>query len=103
MRIAIMGSSFGAYLALSGVAHEPELYRCAVTIAGVVGPPAIGAASTGRVTPRSSSSGLISVASGRGLGSLDAEQAHTVLPKLVELAWVVEELREEHSKDRPDH
>jgi dienelactone hydrolase len=34
-RIAIMGSSFGAYLALSGVAHEPELYRCAVTIAGV--------------------------------------------------------------------
>jgi dienelactone hydrolase len=34
-RIAIMGSSFGAYLALSGVAHEPDLYRCAVTIAGV--------------------------------------------------------------------
>jgi Dipeptidyl aminopeptidases/acylaminoacyl-peptidases len=34
-RIAIMGGSFGAYLALSGVAHEPSLYRCAVTIAGV--------------------------------------------------------------------
>ena len=34
-RIAIMGGSFGGYLALSGVAHEPELYRCAVTIAGV--------------------------------------------------------------------
>jgi dipeptidyl aminopeptidase/acylaminoacyl peptidase len=33
-RVAIMGGSFGAYLALSGVAHEP-LYRCAVTIAGV--------------------------------------------------------------------
>jgi acetyl esterase/lipase len=34
-RIAIMGGSFGAYLALSGVVHEPTLYRCAVTIAGV--------------------------------------------------------------------
>jgi dienelactone hydrolase len=34
-RVAIMGGSFGAYLALSGVAHEPDLYRCAVTIAGV--------------------------------------------------------------------
>lgn len=34
-RLAIMGASFGAYLALSGVAHEPSLYRCAVTIAGV--------------------------------------------------------------------
>lgn len=34
-RVAIMGGSFGAYLALSGVGHEPELYRCAVTIAGV--------------------------------------------------------------------
>jgi dienelactone hydrolase len=34
-RVAIMGASFGAYLALSGVAHEPELYRCAVTNAGV--------------------------------------------------------------------
>lgn len=34
-RVAIMGGSFGAYLALSGVVHEPELYRCAVTIAGV--------------------------------------------------------------------
>lgn len=34
-RVAIMGSSFGAYLALSGVVHEADLYRCAVTIAGV--------------------------------------------------------------------
>lgn len=34
-RIAIMGGSFGGYLAVSGVAHEPELYRCAVTNAGV--------------------------------------------------------------------
>lgn len=34
-RVAIMGGSFGAYLALSGVAHEPSMYRCAVTIAGV--------------------------------------------------------------------
>ena len=34
-RVAIMGSSFGAYLALSGVVNEPFLYRCAVTIAGV--------------------------------------------------------------------
>ena len=34
-RVAIMGASFGAYLALSGVAHEPEMYRCAVTNAGV--------------------------------------------------------------------
>ncbi|MBK9989943.1 MAG: S9 family peptidase [Verrucomicrobia bacterium] len=34
-RVGIMGGSFGGYLAISGVAHEPELYRCAVTEAGV--------------------------------------------------------------------
>ncbi len=34
-RIAIMGGSFGGYLAVSGVVNEPALYRCAVTIAGV--------------------------------------------------------------------
>ncbi len=34
-RVAIMGGSFGGYLAMAGVVNEPELYRCAVTIAGV--------------------------------------------------------------------
>jgi dipeptidyl aminopeptidase/acylaminoacyl peptidase len=34
-RIAIMGGSFGGYLAVSGVVNEPDLYRCAVTMAGV--------------------------------------------------------------------
>ena len=34
-RVAIMGGSFGGYLALAGVVNEPQLYRCAVTIAGV--------------------------------------------------------------------
>jgi len=34
-RVAIMGSSFGGYLALSGAVDEPDLYRCAVTISGV--------------------------------------------------------------------
>ncbi|MCF7689191.1 MAG: alpha/beta fold hydrolase [Cephaloticoccus sp.] len=34
-RIAIMGASFGGYLALSGAAFEPDLYQCAVTIVGV--------------------------------------------------------------------
>jgi dienelactone hydrolase len=34
-RVAIMGGSFGGYLALSGVVNEPALYRCAVTISGV--------------------------------------------------------------------
>ncbi len=34
-RVAIMGGSFGGYLAVSGVTHEPALYRCAVTNAGV--------------------------------------------------------------------
>jgi dienelactone hydrolase len=34
-RVAIMGGSFGGYLAVSGVVNEPKLYRCAVTIAGV--------------------------------------------------------------------
>ncbi len=34
-RIAIMGTSFGGYLAVAGVTREPELYRCAITIAGV--------------------------------------------------------------------
>jgi dipeptidyl aminopeptidase/acylaminoacyl peptidase len=34
-RIAIMGGSFGGYLSLAGVAFEPTLYRCAVSVAGV--------------------------------------------------------------------
>ncbi|MBK8476469.1 MAG: S9 family peptidase [Opitutaceae bacterium] len=34
-RIAIMGGSFGGYLAVSGIVNEPALYRCAVTMAGV--------------------------------------------------------------------
>lgn len=34
-RVAIMGGSFGGYLAIMGVVNEPQLYRCAVTIAGV--------------------------------------------------------------------
>jgi dipeptidyl aminopeptidase/acylaminoacyl peptidase len=34
-RAAIMGGSFGGYLALTGVAFEPELYRCAVSLCGV--------------------------------------------------------------------
>jgi dipeptidyl aminopeptidase/acylaminoacyl peptidase len=34
-RIAIMGGSFGGYLAIAGVADEPGMYRCAVTIDGV--------------------------------------------------------------------
>jgi dipeptidyl aminopeptidase/acylaminoacyl peptidase len=34
-RVAIMGSSFGGYLAVSGAVDEPDLYRCAITIAGV--------------------------------------------------------------------
>jgi dienelactone hydrolase/TusA-related sulfurtransferase len=31
-RVAIMGTSFGGYLALCGVAFEPSLYRCAVAV-----------------------------------------------------------------------
>ena len=34
-RVAIMGASFGGYSAMMGVATEPELYRCAINIAGV--------------------------------------------------------------------
>jgi dipeptidyl aminopeptidase/acylaminoacyl peptidase len=34
-RTAIMGSSFGGYLAVSGVAFDPDLYSCAITNAGV--------------------------------------------------------------------
>ena len=34
-RLAIFGGSFGGYLALCGAAYEPNLYRCAVTFAGV--------------------------------------------------------------------
>ena len=34
-RVAIMGGSFGGYLALAGVTNEPDLYRCAVSVAGV--------------------------------------------------------------------
>ena len=34
-RIAIIGGSFGGYLAIKGVEDEPSLYRCAVGISGV--------------------------------------------------------------------
>jgi dipeptidyl aminopeptidase/acylaminoacyl peptidase len=34
-RVAIMGGSFGAYLAVEGVVDDPTLYRCAVGISGV--------------------------------------------------------------------
>jgi dipeptidyl aminopeptidase/acylaminoacyl peptidase len=34
-RVAIMGASFGGYLAISGVVNEPGLYRCAIAEAGV--------------------------------------------------------------------
>ena len=34
-RVAIAGGSFGAYLALSGAVHEPDLYKCIVAMAGV--------------------------------------------------------------------
>ncbi|HWA28617.1 MAG TPA: alpha/beta fold hydrolase [Lacunisphaera sp.] len=34
-RVGIMGASFGGYLSVSGAAHEGDLYRCAVTNAGV--------------------------------------------------------------------
>ncbi len=33
--VAIVGGSFGGYLAVCGAAYEPDLYKCAVTIAGV--------------------------------------------------------------------
>ena len=34
-RIGIMGGSFGGYSALMGLALEPDLYRCGISIAGV--------------------------------------------------------------------
>jgi acetyl esterase/lipase len=34
-RIAIMGTSFGGYLAVCGAAFEPDLYRCAITVSGI--------------------------------------------------------------------
>jgi len=34
-RVAILGGSFGGYLALCGVVNDPELYRCAISLAGV--------------------------------------------------------------------
>ncbi|HYL72339.1 MAG TPA: S9 family peptidase, partial [Candidatus Dormibacteraeota bacterium] len=34
-RLAIVGWSYGGYAALTGVEKEPQLYRCAVSIAGV--------------------------------------------------------------------
>lgn len=34
-RVAIMGTSFGAYLALMGAVHEPDLYKCSITLSGI--------------------------------------------------------------------
>lgn len=34
-RIAIMGFSYGGYSTLFGLAHNPELYRCGISLAGV--------------------------------------------------------------------
>lgn len=37
-RVAIVSNLFGEYLALSGVAFEPGLYRCAITVGGYFDP-----------------------------------------------------------------
>jgi dipeptidyl aminopeptidase/acylaminoacyl peptidase len=34
-RVCIMGASYGGYAALMGVAKDPDLYRCAIDLAGV--------------------------------------------------------------------
>ncbi|MBP7651218.1 MAG: S9 family peptidase, partial [Phenylobacterium sp.] len=34
-RVCIVGASYGGYAALAGVALEPEVYRCAVSLAGL--------------------------------------------------------------------
>lgn len=34
-RVAIMGSSYGGYSALFALGHDPELYRCGISLAGV--------------------------------------------------------------------
>jgi cephalosporin-C deacetylase-like acetyl esterase len=39
-RICIVGASYGGYAALAGAAFTPELYRCAVSVAGVSDLPA---------------------------------------------------------------
>jgi dipeptidyl aminopeptidase/acylaminoacyl peptidase len=40
-RIAIMGGSYGGYSALFALGHNPELYRCGISYAGVTDWPAI--------------------------------------------------------------
>jgi dipeptidyl aminopeptidase/acylaminoacyl peptidase len=40
-RIAIMGSSYGGYSTLFALGHNPELYRCGISFAGVTDWPAI--------------------------------------------------------------
>jgi len=40
-RIAIVGGSFGGYAALFALGHNPELYRCGVSLAGVTDWPAM--------------------------------------------------------------
>jgi dipeptidyl aminopeptidase/acylaminoacyl peptidase len=40
-RIAIMGMSYGGYSTLFGLGHNPELYRCGISIAGVTDWPAL--------------------------------------------------------------
>ncbi|VAV89183.1 prolyl oligopeptidase family protein, partial [hydrothermal vent metagenome] len=34
-RICIMGASYGGYSALNGIAREPDLYKCAISFAGI--------------------------------------------------------------------
>lgn len=34
-RVGILGMGFGGFLALSGAAYDPDLYRCAISISGV--------------------------------------------------------------------
>jgi dipeptidyl aminopeptidase/acylaminoacyl peptidase len=54
-RICIVGASYGGYAALTGLAATPELYRCAVSIAGVFDLPELlrsGRASAGRSSMR---------------------------------------------------
>jgi dipeptidyl aminopeptidase/acylaminoacyl peptidase len=52
-RLCIAGASYGGFAALAGAFHTPDLYRCAISVAGVADLPAMLAYEVGRAGSKS--------------------------------------------------
>lgn len=79
-RICIVGASYGGYAALAGVALTPELYRCAISIAGVSD---LAASVRSEQSPGSTNLGYLYWVNSIGHPRDDAEQLRQTSPRFL--------------------